>query len=154
MLALTDSSGALVGRFIVLLFPNSFYGNENIGLTNELLEELPGILNWALDGYDNLRDRGYFIQPDNAKKTIEDMETLGAPIKAFIRDCCKVGPKLEVDDDKLYNEYCTWCGKEGLKPRSKSWFGRDLNTVVPGLTVVRRGTDDRERVYQGIEIIF
>jgi putative DNA primase/helicase len=154
MLALTDGSGALVGRFIVLLFPNSFFGQENVGLTNELLEELTGILNWALDGHDNLGKRGHFIQPNNAAETIDAMETLGAPIKAFIRDCCKIGPKLEIGVDELYDGYCTWCGKEGLKPRSKSWFGRDLSTAVPGLTVVRKGTDDRDRLYQGIGMGF
>ena len=52
MLSLADGSGALVGRFIVLLFQKSFYGRENVGLTNELIEELPGILNWAIDGYE------------------------------------------------------------------------------------------------------
>ncbi len=149
MLSLTDGSGALVGRFIVLLFPNSFYGQENVGLTNELLEELPGILNWAIDGYASLRKRGHFIQPDNAAETIEAMEMLGAPIKAFIRDHCKVGPMHEVGVDELYSQYAEWCRQEGLKPRSKSWFGRDLSAAVPGLTTARQG-EERVYIYRGI----
>ena len=48
--ALSDSSGALAGRYVCLLFPNSFYGKEDSALGGRLLDELPGILNWALVG--------------------------------------------------------------------------------------------------------
>ena len=152
MISLTDGSGALVGRYILLLFKESFYGRENVGLTNELLKELPGILNWAIDGYERLKERGHFIQPANATETIETMEMLGAPIKAFIRDECEVGPTYEADVGELYIEYCKWCEREGLKPTSKQWFGRDLNTAVPGLTVFKPGTDERKLKYRGIRI--
>ena len=149
MLSLADGSGALVGRFVVLLFPTSFYGKENVGLTNELLTELPGILNWAIDGYDRLRERGQFVQPENAAETIEMMEMLGAPIKAFIRDHCDVGPTQTVGINELYGQYEEWCKQTGLKPKSKPWFGRDLSAAVPGLTVIRQG-DERTPTYQGI----
>jgi hypothetical protein len=74
--SLTDGSGALVGRFIVLLFQKSFYGKENVGLTRELLAELSGILNWALDGYDSLVKRGHFEQPKNASDNIKKWNDL------------------------------------------------------------------------------
>ena len=45
---LTDSSGALAGRFIILSLTKSWYGREDHDLTERLLEELPGILNWSI----------------------------------------------------------------------------------------------------------
>src|SRR5690606_3478784 len=42
---LSDSSGALAGRFIILTMQKSFYGREDPALSDRLLEELPGILN-------------------------------------------------------------------------------------------------------------
>lgn len=42
--ALADSSGALPSRFIVLRLTRSFYGDEDTGLTDRLLAELPGHL--------------------------------------------------------------------------------------------------------------
>lgn len=48
---LTDSSGALAGRFVILRLTQSFYGKEDTGLTDRLLNELPGILNWAIEGW-------------------------------------------------------------------------------------------------------
>src|SRR5262249_30317162 len=77
--AFSEGSGALVGRFIVLVFPRSFFGREDIGLTGKLVAELPGILNWAIAGYRRLQARGHFIQPKNAAAKIEQIEMLSAP---------------------------------------------------------------------------
>jgi putative DNA primase/helicase len=46
---LTDSSGALASRFIILTLQNSFYGTEDHTLLAKLSKEMPGILNWAID---------------------------------------------------------------------------------------------------------
>ena len=44
---LADASGALSGRFLILLLTKSFYGKEDRGLTERITRELPGILNWS-----------------------------------------------------------------------------------------------------------
>jgi putative DNA primase/helicase len=54
---LTDASGALASRFIVLTMDRSFYGREDQGLAERLIAELPGILNWSLTGNRRLRRR-------------------------------------------------------------------------------------------------
>src|SRR5215471_14375293 len=107
--ALTEGSGALVGRFVVILFPNSFYGREDPNLTSKLLEELTGILNWAVEGYRRLRERGHFVQPSNVEHLIESMERLGAPVKAFVADRCEVGSGKTVDTDALFGAWKYWC---------------------------------------------
>jgi P4 family phage/plasmid primase-like protien len=61
--SLSDGSAALAGRFVVLIMTVSFFGNEDQTLTNKLATELPGILNWAIDGYKRLNKRGYFVMP-------------------------------------------------------------------------------------------
>jgi putative DNA primase/helicase len=58
-----DESAVLPTRFIVFKMTRSFYGKEDIHLTDKLLAELPGILNWALNGWDRLAKRGYLVQP-------------------------------------------------------------------------------------------
>jgi P4 family phage/plasmid primase-like protien len=64
--AFHDLSGALDQRLIVLKTEKSFYGKEDIRLTVKLLTELPGILNWAIEGLDSLWRRGHF--PDKASE--------------------------------------------------------------------------------------
>src|SRR5262249_26113157 len=55
-----DASGAIASRFILLTLRESWLGRENTRLTSQLLEELPGILNWALDGLEALQKQGSF----------------------------------------------------------------------------------------------
>ena len=149
---ITDTSGALVGRLIVLVLVHSFFGREDAALTTRLLTELPGILNWALVGYRRLRARGYFVQPASASDAIEQLEMLALPIKAFMDDRCDVKPGLTVSVELLYQTWRMWCDAVGRKEAgTKQTFGRDLRTAVPSVRTTRpRDGDDRHRVYEGI----
>ena len=90
---LTDSSGALASRFILFVLTKSFYGSENPALTDELLDEAPGIFNWALVGLDRLTARGFFLMPESGRDAVQQLEDLSSPVSAFIRDRCKVGAR-------------------------------------------------------------
>ncbi len=64
---LAESSGALAHRMIVLRLTNTFLGKEDTQLTEKLRGELPGILLWAIAGWQRLRERGHFVQPKQAE---------------------------------------------------------------------------------------
>jgi putative DNA primase/helicase len=146
---LTDSSGALASRFIVLMLEQSFYDRENPGLTDELCEELPGIFNWALDGLQRLRERGRFKQPGASKDAIQELEDLSSPTGAFIRDRCVIGSGLTVSTADLYRTYRDWCEEHGRHAVNQQLFGRDLRAVRPEVRVRRLGSD-RTRSYVGL----
>ena len=149
---LLDASGALASRFIVLLLEQSFLGREDHGLFGRIGKELPGILNWALVGYRRLRDRGHFRQPESAKEAIADIEALGSPVGAFVRERCQVGPACEVPVSELFAAWCAWCESAGRRrPGTVQTFGRDLRAAVSGLRIQQsRKGDERERLYVGI----
>lgn len=63
--AFQDPSGALKRRLITLRTTRSFFGNEDVHLTDRLLAELPGILNWSIDGLRRLTAQGRFSNPDH-----------------------------------------------------------------------------------------
>ena len=58
-----DQSGALASRFLLLTLRKSFFGHEDHDLFDRFVPELPGILNWALDGAARLAARRRFVQP-------------------------------------------------------------------------------------------
>jgi len=147
-----DASGALASRFIVLTLQRSFFGREDHALTDRLLVELPGILNWSLLGLARLRDRGHFEQPESSAEAIRDLEDLGSPISAFIRDKCHVEPGAEVECGRLFGLWKDWCADQGrAHPGTAQSFARDLKAAVPGIsTGDRRKGGERWRVYVGI----
>ena len=153
---LSDSSGALASRMLILRLTQSFYGRENPSLTNELLTELPGILRLAIDGWRRLRERGYFVQPDSAAGMVDDLEALTSPVGAFIRDCCAVGPGKSVAVDALYAKWCGWCKGNGRDhPGTPQTLGRDLLAAVSALRTVqpRDNNGNRYRAYEGVALV-
>ncbi len=98
---------------IVLRQTRSWYGQEDTGLTDRLLGELPGILLWAIAGWQRLRERGRFQQPESALQLVEGLEDLSSPIAAFVRERCEVGPGYEARV-----KACSSCGKHGARRRA------------------------------------
>lgn len=152
---LTDASGALAGRFIMLTMNKSFYGREDHGLTDRLLGELPGILNWAIDGWVRLNERGHFVQPAGSEVAMQELEDLSSPIHAFLRERCLTGPNHSVPMDELYIEWHHFCRCIGrTHAGTKQTFGRDLKAALPTLGRAQpRETDGtRPRVYTGVTL--
>ena len=67
---LADQSGALASRFVVLPMTRSFYGKEDRALDSKLSEELAGILNWSIAGWQRLQERSLRHRPSTRPATI------------------------------------------------------------------------------------
>jgi len=149
-----DASGALSSRFIVLTLHQSFFGREDHGLFDRFVPELPGILNWALAGWDRLYARGRFVQPNSSEDLIQGFEDLAAPIGAFVRERCDVARGHEVQTDQLFSAWKTWCDENGRKDAGTvQVFGRDLRAAHPWLGErQRRVVGHRLRHYVGIRL--
>lgn len=131
---LEDASGALASRFILLQLTESWLDREDTELPGRLMQELPGIFNWALEGLDRLHKRGFFRQPTTAKKLIEEFKELTSPVKAFLRDECVIGADLRTECNQFYLHWQMWCLHNGRKEvGTKQQFGRDIRAVMPTL---------------------
>lgn len=135
----TDASGALASRFVILNLSRSFYAHEDPRLTVKLLEQAPGIFNWALRGLDRLTDRGYFVMPASAKDALRHLEDLASPVSAFTRDHCTIRVGIQIKKDELWAAWKAWADTEGMPAGTKAVFVRDLRAAVPGLKPRRIG---------------
>jgi putative DNA primase/helicase len=146
-----DASGAIANRFVLLTTRHSFLGKENPGLTQELVPEMPGILNWALDGLERLQQQGRFTEPESSRDAIVALQDLTSPVAAFVRDRCSVGPVLEAPVDELYRAWKAWAEENGHRISTAQTFGRDLRAAVPGLAMTQpREHGVQRRLYRGI----
>ncbi|MCV6584431.1 MAG: phage/plasmid primase, P4 family [Marinibacterium sp.] len=129
-----DKSGALVSRFIVLPMRQSFFGREDTGLTAALMAELPGILNWAVEGWRRVRAAGRITQPKAGCEVTVQMADLSSPINAFVRDWCEVGPDQWAAKDRLFSAFREWhrtaMGQDYLS--NSAVFARDLYSAMDG----------------------
>jgi putative DNA primase/helicase len=130
-----DSSGAIANRLLILQMTASFLGREDRTLDARLAAELPGILNWALEGLDRLTGSGWFTVPDSSEDAANLMMDLASPMSAFVRDCCEREPSAMVPIDDAYREWKTWAEDNGHQAGAKSTFGRNLRAVVPEVKI-------------------
>src|SRR5262249_5737764 len=144
----------LTGRLIILRLTRSWYGQEDTGLTDRLLGELPGILLWAMGGWKRLQERGHFVQPASSRALLNEMEDLSSPVGAFVRERCEVGHGHCVPVAGLYAAWRAWCESKGREPTSEHWFGRDLHAALPNIGVsYPRANGKRARVYEGLRLL-
>lgn len=88
-------------------------------LEDRLLLELPGIFNWAYQGYKILRDQKDFTRTADAEELMHGFLTLTNPVVAFIEESC---PRGRVSRKDLYIEYKRWANDAGHAPMSRTKF--------------------------------
>jgi putative DNA primase/helicase len=128
---LKDASGALASRMITYRTRRSFYGREDRHLFEDKIRpELPAILLWALDGLRRMRQRGPIAEPACSLEMREELAREGSPIMAFVQECLTLDVSATVDKNVMYSAYLDFAHDNGLRPTSKSWFYRDLDTAT------------------------
>jgi putative DNA primase/helicase len=129
---LGDASAAIIGRMVLLVLTHSWLGKEDFTLEERIQKELPGILNWALDGLHRLtvKNGNRFTRLPSAEESIAQMRDLASPIGAFVREECDVQAGYEIEVDMLYGAFKVWAENNGHTKSSKQVFGRDLHAAV------------------------
>ena len=94
-------------------------------LCEKLVTELPGILNWALEGCLLWQREGLGL-PSEVKAAIatyrEEMDTLAD----FLSDCCMIERDATASAKELYGRYSRWCEENGERPERQKTFGMRL----------------------------
>lgn len=130
--SITDPSGALASRFIVLQMNTSFLGRENPNLTDELLSELPGILNWAIEGWRRLKAQGRYSVPASSAALVEHVRRVSSPIDSFVSDECEFVQDAMESKAALHESYREWCIREGVMALSRELFAKQFIAATLG----------------------
>ncbi|MCM2427559.1 DNA primase family protein [Streptomyces sp. RKAG337] len=150
-----DSSGVIARRFVVLNMTVSWLGKEDTTLTGKLAQEMPGILNWALDGLARLQQNGRITEPASSQEAVTIMQDTASPTSAFVRERCTTGPTCSVPVDTLWRVWREWAEDNGVRAiGTKQMFGRNLQSVVPQLHRTRPRDEFGRQVlmYTGITL--
>ncbi len=121
---IVDSSHGMWRRIRLIEFSRIFTESEVIkDLEAMLVDELPGILNWAIEGCLKWQREGLEVTSAIKASTAEyRVESNG--MFEFIEQVCDVGAQFAIPKQALYNAYVEWTGtvKERF-PYSKHGFG-------------------------------
>lgn len=146
-----DSSGAIVSRFEFLETQQSFKGREDTHLLDKLMRELPGILKWALDGYDRISvPDTKLTQPTSTAEAKAEMEERVSPLREWVRQRCVIeaGARTEVGD--LYDSYAAWHSEGDGFRMDRRAFSKSLLATEPGLKRMKSGN---ARYLAGVRVL-
>jgi phage/plasmid-associated DNA primase len=121
-----DRSGGMFGRMLILPFRKTYLGRENTNLRHELLGDLCGIFNWAVQGRQRLRAQGRFTQPAISKRERAAYELESSPARMFLEENVVVDPNGRVAKRALFETYFKWAKNGGYRPLNESNFAREV----------------------------
>lgn len=120
----TDNSGAILRRWIVLRLSTSVPEEDrDKDLGAKLRAELPGVLNWSLQGLDALSRQGFFTEPGTQAEALDDLRDSVSPVSAFLRDCYTVTGDKDNDIVPLSDvlqAYGEWASANGYQAVNRS----------------------------------
>gem|GEM_PF-1145060 len=124
---LLDLSEGFFRRAIVLTFNRQFTGAEiDPALEGKLLEELPGILTWAMQGLRNLRARGGFDIPQSSIAALNQYRKDSDQVGLFAEECLEIVDRGGLSAAYIYEGYAKWCGRNGYGKKNSKGFGTRL----------------------------
>jgi putative DNA primase/helicase len=144
-----DTSGGVFNRLAMVPFLTNIPAT-GITLMQDMREhfkaELPGILTWAVQGYQMFLQEG-LTRPSSIKAATKAYETECDSIQHFLDECGRLDPDKQTEKKLLYEWYGAWAKASGEHRLSKTKLTR---TLISRFNVA--DGDDRRSVV-GLELV-
>lgn len=138
-------------RMHLIPFLRTFSKEEqNPYLQEQLMEELPGILRWAVDGARAWYAEGRLTPAAAVAAATAEYKTDSDLIDGWLTESWRRAPDATADAAKVYDDYCKWAEEENIKPMSRPALTRRL--ADKGIKAERRKVNGvLTKLYVGIE---
>jgi putative DNA primase/helicase len=142
-----DANSGLFRRVKVVKFPDLREDQRNPSIKNAIAHEGAGILNWALEGLERLRDRGYFKIPESVQDATKHFQETNDVPATFVEEKCIRNKDEREQASTLYKEYKFWCEENGHRPFSSTRIAPEWERL--GFTKQESGG---RRYYRGLRL--
>ena len=123
---ISGSSDAVWERLRIIPFDVSIPPPErDLTLFDKLTEELPGILNWAINGYHDWKEQR-LNPPDKVLRTVCGYREEKDLVAQWINEECIQDPTAKSLSKDLYNTYLDWTTANHSEPLSNNKFAKEL----------------------------
>ena len=140
--AITDHSIGFWRRWDIIPFNVTIKESERDPLlANRIIRtEMPGVLNWALEGLLRLQKRGAFevTLPLAMQNILSDAKRESNSVQAWFEENDIVAShSLQSTKDEIYEHYREWCSRNGMASMASPRFWQTIRGIV-SLDEVRR----------------
>lgn len=122
-----DTSDGFWRRMNLFPFYRKFEKHEqDKDLPAKLLAELPGILNFALDGLRRLRQQGRFTEAQAVTDAVTAYRQSANPVWQWMDERTEKNPGQWTDVKSLFQDYLVWCTRNGRQNLNSTNFGKEV----------------------------
>lgn len=149
----TDKSKGTWRRLRLVKFEREDTSVVDPKLGDRLLKELPGILNWAIEGRRSLEEAGELAVVESSRKLAAAFQEEANPAGVFLKENYEYqrGRVGGIGPPKLYETYRKWCRTKGYMPLSDKSLGKEVKRAFPQAKKRKLGSRvARFRVYEGL----
>jgi len=140
---------AFFRRILLVPFPETVpEGERDKFLDEKLQNELPGILNWAIEGLQRLLGEGKFTGDRSPARTRETWSKWGDSVSRFAKHAIEEGDE-DIPKGELYAAFLEFCRQESIPSDTQHKMTRELKQE--GFEDGRTYTDgNKERVFHDV----
>jgi putative DNA primase/helicase len=148
-----DEDDAFYRRWLHVQFPETIPREERKErFEDELKGELPGILNWALEGYARLMENGGFTNELSLEEKRNLWKAYGNSIDRFVGEQTERVSGADIPKDELYAAYERFCEEQGLPTKPKQTFTKHLKRDYGVDTSRPNLNGEQVRCYRGLHL--
>ena len=149
----SDTSLAFEDRTLILNFPNTFTGKNQVdNIERTWLEdslEVSGIFNWMLQGLHRLCLNGDFTLSRTTQEVLLEFKRTSDPIGAWMEDMCVFDVAGFVSRKAAFEDYKNYCDQElGKAPETERRFYQRLRDTPK----VKDYESSKERGFKGMQL--
>jgi P4 family phage/plasmid primase-like protien len=131
-----DRTHAFYRRWLIIPFTRTFDGAgsnpiPDKGLRGKLQQELPGILNQALEGLKRLVLREAFTQPKSVMEAKQAYIRSNDNVRVFLAECVSIEKAETIVKQEFYQVYENWCDRYGERAVSQKALKEALKQAIP-----------------------
>ena len=121
--------------------------NRDETLKDKLLAELPGILNWCIEGCLQWQNTG-LNPPDEVLSATSEYRKQMDVLADFLSECCVIGKKCQAIKKDFYATYTKWCEDNGETTLTQRQLSERMQER--GFTEIR---SDYARKWRGVGLL-
>jgi P4 family phage/plasmid primase-like protien len=131
-------------------------GRQDPKLGEKLCAELPGILNFALNGLRRLHTNAGFTTSAICAAALDEYRIESNPERQFLKEHYEPNVMDSVPSGEMYEAYQRWCGSNGYKAINAGAFGKDVYRAFPTIQKVRGSAGLPKKrcwIYSGVHAV-
>jgi P4 family phage/plasmid primase-like protien len=145
-----DKTSAFWDRWRIVPFDVCFRDSDkrDRDLSKTLASELPGILNWALEGLGILLSQSHFPEHPDGEKIKEEHRRRCDPVQVFLEETITHCLSQFVETGRLFARYQTWCDENNYRPFCRDNFTQAVERILKVRQSRRQRGNLRERGFE------